>query len=64
MVTARGPQPGEVVGCRAHDHQVAREGGRDAVFDVPAQIKDAAPLDPKIVVSAGRTASRPMRRAT
>jgi len=36
--------------------QVAREGARDAVFDVPAQIKDSAPLDPQIVVSPGRPA--------
>ncbi len=54
VVTARGPEPGEVVGAGRMIAQVAREGARDAVFDVPAQIKDAAPLDPKIVVSAGR----------
>jgi RND family efflux transporter MFP subunit len=54
VVTARGPEPGEVVGAGRMVVQVAREGARDAVFDVPAQIKDAAPLDPKIVVSAGR----------
>ena len=54
VVTARGPEPGEVVGAGRMIAQVAREGARDAVFDVPAQIKDAAPLDPKIVVSVGR----------
>jgi RND family efflux transporter MFP subunit len=54
VVTARGPEPGEVVGAGRMIVQVAREGARDAVFDVPAQIKDAAPLDPKIVVSAGK----------
>jgi RND family efflux transporter MFP subunit len=54
VVTARGPEPGEVVGAGRMIVQVAREGARDAVFDVPAQIKDAAPLDPKIVVSVGR----------
>lgn len=54
VVTARGPEPGEVVGAGRMIAQVAREGARDAVFDVPAQIKDAASLDPKSVVSAGR----------
>jgi hypothetical protein len=54
VVTARGPEPGEVVGAGRMVAQVAREGARDAVFDVPAQIKDAAPLDPTIVVSPGK----------
>ncbi|MBN8490526.1 MAG: efflux RND transporter periplasmic adaptor subunit [Burkholderiales bacterium] len=56
VVTARGPEPGEVVGAGRMVVQVAREGARDAVFDVPAQIKDSAPLDPQIVVSPGRPA--------
>jgi hypothetical protein len=30
--------------------QVARQDGRNAVFDVPAQIKDTAPTDPEIEV--------------
>ena len=47
VVTARGPQPGEVVSAGRMIIQVAREGARDAVFDVPAQIKDSAPLDPR-----------------
>ncbi len=54
VVTARGPEPGEVVGAGRMVVQVAREGARDAVFDVPAAIKDAAPLDPKIVVTPGK----------
>jgi RND family efflux transporter MFP subunit len=54
VVTARGPEPGEVVGAGRMVVQVAREGARDAVFDVPAQIKDAAPLDPQVVVSPGK----------
>jgi RND family efflux transporter MFP subunit len=54
VVTARGPEPGEVVGAGRMIAQVARDGARDAVFDVPAQIKDAAPLDPRIVVSVAR----------
>jgi RND family efflux transporter MFP subunit len=31
--------------------QVAREGGRDAVFDVPGQVKDSAPKNPEITVA-------------
>ena len=31
--------------------QVAREGARDAVFDVPARVKDAAPANPRIQVT-------------
>ncbi|MGA8392225.1 MAG: efflux RND transporter periplasmic adaptor subunit [Burkholderiaceae bacterium] len=54
VVTARGPEPGEVVSGGRMIVQVAQDGARDAVFDVPAQIKDAAPLDPKIAVSRGR----------
>ena len=51
VVTARGPQPGEVVSAGRMIIQVAREGARDAVFDVPAQIKDSAPKHPDIRVS-------------
>jgi RND family efflux transporter MFP subunit len=54
VVTARGPEPGEVVGAGRMVVQVAREGARDAVFDVPAEIKDAARLDPQVVVSPGK----------
>jgi RND family efflux transporter MFP subunit len=50
-VTARGAEPGEVVQAGRMIVQVAREDGRDAVFDVPAQIKDMAPADPKIEVT-------------
>jgi RND family efflux transporter MFP subunit len=31
--------------------QVAREGGRDAVFDVPGQVKDSAPKNPEVTVA-------------
>ncbi len=51
VVTARGPQPGEVVSAGRMIVQVAREGGRDAVFDVPAQVKDSAPKNPEVTVS-------------
>ena len=47
VVTARGAEPGEVVGAGSMVVQVAREGARDAVFDVPAQIKDSAALAPQ-----------------
>jgi RND family efflux transporter MFP subunit len=50
-VTARGAEPGEVVQAGRMIVQVAREDGRDAVFDVPPQIKDMAPADPKIEVA-------------
>jgi len=51
VVTARGPEPGEVVSAGRMVVQVAREGARDAVFDVPAQVKDSAPKNPDITVS-------------
>jgi len=51
VVTAQGAEPGEVVGAGRMIVQVAREGGRDAAFDVPARIKDAAPANPVIEVA-------------
>jgi RND family efflux transporter MFP subunit len=57
IVTARGPQPGEVVSAGRMIIQVARDGARDAVFDVPAQIKDSAPLDPEVTVTPGKAAA-------
>ena len=49
-VTAVGAEPGEVVQAGRMIVQVARKDGRDAVFDVPAQVKDMAPADPEIAV--------------
>ena len=49
-VTARGAEPGEVVQAGRMILQVARDDGRDAVFDVPPTLKDAAPADPVIEV--------------
>jgi RND family efflux transporter MFP subunit len=63
VVTARGPQPGEVVSAGRMIIQVARAGARDAVFDVPAQIKDNAPLDPEVTVSLGKAAPTPLKRS-
>ncbi|HVN36195.1 MAG TPA: efflux RND transporter periplasmic adaptor subunit, partial [Casimicrobiaceae bacterium] len=42
--------PGEVVGPGRMIVQVARDGARDAVFDVPARIKDAAATNAPIAV--------------
>jgi RND family efflux transporter MFP subunit len=50
-VTARGAEPGEVVAAGRMIVQVARQGGRDAVFDVPARVLQAAPPDPEVVVA-------------
>jgi membrane fusion protein, multidrug efflux system len=50
-VTARGAEPGEVVAAGRMVVQLARQGGRDAVFDVPATVKDRADAsDPVRVV--------------
>jgi multidrug resistance efflux pump len=49
-VTARGVEPGEVVRTGQMIVQIARKDGRNAVFDVPLQIKDQAPADPLIEV--------------
>ena len=54
VVTARGPEPGEVVSAGRMIIQVARDGAREAVFDVPAQIKNSAPMNPRIVVTTNK----------
>jgi len=50
VVTAVGAEPGEVVQAGQMIVRLARQGGRDAVFDVPAQVIRAAPPDPEIAV--------------
>jgi RND family efflux transporter MFP subunit len=50
-VTARGAEPGEVVQAGQMIVRVARQGGRDAVFDVPAQLLRSAPADPRVTVT-------------
>lgn len=50
IVTAVGAEPGEIVQAGRMVVQLAREGGRDAVFDVPPAIKDSAPSNPDITV--------------
>ncbi len=51
VVTARGPEPGEIIAPGRMVVQVAREGARDAVFDVPVQVKNAAPRHPDIRIA-------------
>jgi len=50
-ITAVGAEPGEVVAAGRMVVQVARAGGRDAVFNVPAQVKDSAEKNPEISVA-------------
>src|SRR5208282_5347696 len=49
-VTARGAEPGEEVQAGQRSGRLARQGGRDAVFDVPAQLLRSAPNDAQITV--------------
>jgi RND family efflux transporter MFP subunit len=51
VVTARGAEPGEVVQAGQMIVRVARHDGRDAVFDVPAQLLRSAPEDTPVKVS-------------
>jgi RND family efflux transporter MFP subunit len=51
IVVAVGAESGEVVAAGRMVVQIAREDGRDAVFDVPASVKDAAPQSPEITVT-------------
>jgi membrane fusion protein, multidrug efflux system len=50
VVTEIGAEAGEVVQAGQMIVRLAREGGRDAVFDVPAQVIRSAPVDPVIDV--------------
>jgi RND family efflux transporter MFP subunit len=50
-VVATGAEPGEVVQAGHMIVRVARKDGRDAVFDVPAQVLRSAPSDPSITVN-------------
>jgi membrane fusion protein, multidrug efflux system len=49
-VTATGAEPGEVVRAGQMIVQLAREGGRDAVFDVPEQLIRTGPHDPRVEI--------------
>lgn len=50
-ITARGAESGEVVQPGQMVFQVARQDGRDAVFEVPAQVLRSAPPEPIIIVA-------------
>ena len=50
-VTAKSAEPGEVVRAGQTIVQVARREGRDAVFDVPAQLIRIGPRDPLIDIA-------------
>lgn len=61
VVTARGAEPGEVVAAGQRVVTLAREGGRDAVFDVPARLMEQSEPDPLVTVSLS---SNPSVRTT
>jgi membrane fusion protein, multidrug efflux system len=50
-VTDKGAEPGEVVRAGQMIVKVARQGGRDAVFDVPAQLIRTGPRDPVVQIA-------------
>ena len=51
VVTATGAEPGEVVHAGQMIVSVARQGGRDAVFDVSEQIIRTGPRDPVVQIA-------------
>ena len=51
VITAVAAEPGEVVQAGRTIVQVARDGGRDAIFDVPASVLRVAPSDTEVTVS-------------
>ncbi|EIG61871.1 efflux RND transporter periplasmic adaptor subunit [Bradyrhizobium sp. WSM1253] len=50
-ITATGPSDGEVVQAGQMIARIARQDGRDAVFDVPAQMIRSTPADVQVMVS-------------
>jgi RND family efflux transporter MFP subunit len=50
-VTAKGAEPGEVVAAGRMVLQVARQGGRDAVFNVPSQLIRQRYKNPEVTVT-------------
>jgi membrane fusion protein, multidrug efflux system len=50
-IIARSAETGEVVQAGQMIFQVARKGGWDAIFDVPAQVLRSAPPEPKIDIA-------------
>ncbi len=61
VVIATGPRVGEVVQVGQMIVRLARKDGRDAVFDVPAQLIRSAPSDPMITVSLSNDPSVSVR---
>ena len=53
-ITATGPSAGEVVQAGQMIARIARQDGRDAVFDVPAQLVRSASTDPAGHCQPGR----------
>jgi RND family efflux transporter MFP subunit len=51
VLTAVGARAGEVVQAGQMIARIARKGGRDAVFEVPAQLIRSIPAEPRISVS-------------
>lgn len=51
QVTAVGAEPGEVVRAGQMIVELARQGGRDAVFDVPEQLIRTGPRDPVVEIA-------------
>ncbi|WP_427306121.1 efflux RND transporter periplasmic adaptor subunit [Cupriavidus sp. H39] len=51
VVTSVGAESGEVVRAGQKIVEIAREGGRDAVFDFPAAVKESMPEKPEFTVS-------------
>ncbi|WP_458150351.1 efflux RND transporter periplasmic adaptor subunit [Bradyrhizobium sp. UFLA05-109] len=50
-ITATGPSAGEVVQAGQMIARIARQDGRDTVFDVPAQLVRSAPAGVEVIVS-------------
>jgi membrane fusion protein, multidrug efflux system len=50
-VTAVGAEPGEVIRVGQMVAQLARQGGRDAVFDVPEELIRTGPRDPLVEIA-------------
>jgi RND family efflux transporter MFP subunit len=61
-VTAVGAEPGDVVQAGKMIVQVARQGGRDAVFDVPEEAIRTGPRDPLVRIARAR--GRPRSSST
>ena len=60
-ITAVGAEPGEVVRAGQMIVQLARQGGRDAVFDVPEELIRTGPRDPLVELAL---TNEPQVRAT